>query len=92
MRGLVIKSTGSSYIVRLDDGKDAECRIKGNFRIRGIRSTNPVAVGDYVTVSGEGLEVSGARKMIINDKLYILREGVMYDATGKQVGEVIRNK
>lgn len=51
MRGLVIKSTGSSYIVRLDDGSDAECHIKGNFRIRGIRSTNPVAVGDYVQVS-----------------------------------------
>ena len=51
MRGLVIRSTGSSYIVRLDDGSDVECRIKGNFRIRGIRSTNPVAVGDYVTVS-----------------------------------------
>ena len=50
MRGLVIKSTGSSYIVRMDDGSDAECRIKGNFRIRGIRSTNPVAVGDYVIV------------------------------------------
>ena len=50
MRGLVIKSTGSSYIVRLDDGTNAECRIKGNFRIRGIRSTNPIAVGDYVEV------------------------------------------
>ena len=50
MRGLVIKSTGSSYIVRMDDGSDVECRIKGNFRIRGIRSTNPVAVGDYVKV------------------------------------------
>lgn len=48
MRGLVIKSTGSSYIVRLDDGSDVECRVKGNFRIRGIRSTNPVAVGDFV--------------------------------------------
>ena len=50
MRGLVIKSTGSSYIVRMDDGSDVECRIKGNFRIRGIRSTNPVAVGDWVKV------------------------------------------
>ena len=50
MRGLVIKSTGSSYIVRLDDGSNAECHIKGNFRIRGIRSTNPVAVGDFVEV------------------------------------------
>ena len=50
MRGLVIKSTGSSYIVRLDDGTSVECHIKGNFRIRGIRSTNPVAVGDCVEV------------------------------------------
>ncbi len=50
MRGLVIKSTGSSYIVRLYDGSDVECRIKGNFRIRGIRSTNPVAVGDFVEI------------------------------------------
>lgn len=50
MKGLVIKSTGSSYIVRLDDGSDVECRIKGNFRIRGIRSTNPVAVGDFVEI------------------------------------------
>ena len=50
MRGLVIKSTGSSYIVLLDDGTSVECHIKGNFRIRGIRSTNPVAVGDFVEV------------------------------------------
>lgn len=50
MRGLVIKSTGNAYLVRLDDGSDVECHIKGNFRIRGIRSTNPVAVGDWVEV------------------------------------------
>ena len=50
MRGLVIKFTGSSYIVRMDDGMNVECHIKGNFRIRGIRSTNPVAVGDLVSV------------------------------------------
>lgn len=37
----------------MDDGSDAECHIKGNFRIRGIRSTNPVAVGDYVEVQGD---------------------------------------
>lgn len=47
---LVIKSTGSSYLVWFEDGKTKECHIKGNFRIRGIRSTNPVAVGDRVTV------------------------------------------
>ena len=51
MHGLVIKCTGSSCVVRTDDGTLAECLIKGNFRIRGIKSTNPVAVGDYVTIS-----------------------------------------
>ena len=55
VRGLVIKSTGSSYIVRLDDGSDVECHIKGNFRIRGIRSTNPIAVGDYVEVQRDNV-------------------------------------
>ena len=60
MRGLVIKSTGSSYIVRMDDGTDAECRIKGNFRIRGIRSTNPVAVGDYVVVESQKSKVESS--------------------------------
>ena len=56
MKGLVVKSTGSSYIVRLDDGTNVECRIKGNFRIRGIRSTNPVAVGDYVEVQRDNVQ------------------------------------
>lgn len=50
MRGLVIKSTGSSYLVHFQDGDTLDCHIKGNFRIKGIRSTNPVAVGDYVEV------------------------------------------
>lgn len=48
MRGLVIRNTGSSYTVWTDDGQSRECRIKGTFRIKGIKSTNPVAVGDYV--------------------------------------------
>ncbi len=47
---MVIKSTGSAYGVLLSSGEMAECHVKGNFRIRGIRSTNPVAVGDHVTV------------------------------------------
>ncbi|MBR4843094.1 MAG: ribosome small subunit-dependent GTPase A [Bacteroidaceae bacterium] len=57
MRGLVIKSTGSSYMVLSDDGTMQECRIKGNFRIKGIKSTNPIAVGDYVefTPSDSGM-------------------------------------
>ena len=48
MKGLVIKNTGSWYTVRTDDGQLLDCKIKGNFRLRGIRSTNPVAVGDRV--------------------------------------------
>ena len=56
MRGLVVKSTGSSYIVRMDDGTSVECHIKGNFRIRGIRSTNPVAVGDFVEVQRDNVQ------------------------------------
>lgn len=51
MQGLIIKSTGSSYLVHFPDGSQAECHVKGNFRIRGIRSTNPVAVGDHVEVT-----------------------------------------
>lgn len=50
MQGLVIKSTGSQYLVRLEDATDILCHIKGNFRIRGIRTTSPVAVGDRVEV------------------------------------------
>ena len=48
MKGLVIKNTGSWYQVKTDDGQLVECKIKGNFRLKGIRSTNPVAVGDRV--------------------------------------------
>ena len=50
MRGLVIKNTGSWYQVKTDDGQFIECKIKGNFRLKGIRSTNPVAVGDRVQI------------------------------------------
>lgn len=50
MIGLVIKTTGNGCTVRLDLGEERECYIKGNFRIKGIRTTNPVAVGDYVEI------------------------------------------
>ena len=51
MRGLVIKNTGSWYTVLTDDGQLIDCKIKGTFRLKGIRSTNPVAVGDRVSIS-----------------------------------------
>ena len=56
MNGRVIKNTGSWYVVRTDDCKDYNCKVKGNFRIKGIRTTNPVAVGDIVdiTVNADG--------------------------------------
>ena len=50
MKGLVIKNTGSWYTVRTDEGKDIDSKVKGNFRLKGIRSTNPVAVGDRVNI------------------------------------------
>ena len=51
MRGLVIRNTGSWYVVRTDDGQLVDSKIKGSFRLKGIRSTNPVAVGDYVQIT-----------------------------------------
>ena len=51
MKGLVIKNTGSWYTVLTDDGQLIDCKIKGTFRLKGIRSTNPVAVGDRVSIS-----------------------------------------
>lgn len=74
MRGLVTRSTGSSYTVCTEDGTRVECRIKGNFRIKGIKSTNPVAVGDYVTLqesekSGDPAYITG----IEDRRNYIVR-------------------
>ncbi len=56
MHGIVIKNTGFWYTVRTDDGREVDSKVKGNFRLKGIRSTNPVAVGDGVdiTVNAEG--------------------------------------
>ncbi len=71
MKGLVIKNTGSWYTVLTDDGQLLDCKVKGNFRIKGIRSTNPVAVGDHVTV-GEGNWITE-----IDDRLnYIIRKSI----------------
>lgn len=50
MHGLVIRNTGSWYQVKTEDGRLIDCKIKGNFRLKGIRSTNPIAVGDWVDI------------------------------------------
>ena len=72
MKGLVIKNTGSWYTVRTDDGRDIESKIKGNFRLRDIKSTNPVAVGDRVVIdiNAEGTAFISA---IEDRKNYIIR-------------------
>lgn len=71
--GRVIKNTGSAYIVRMEDsGIELNCRIKGNFRIKGIRTTNPVAVGDIVTVS-EAADDADYITAIAPRKNYIIR-------------------
>ena len=51
MNGLVIKNTGSWVIVRAENGKDIPCKVKGNFRLKGLRTTNPVAIGDRITLN-----------------------------------------
>ncbi len=56
--GLVIRNTGSAYQVLMPDGATVNCKIKGKFRLKGIRTTNPVAVGDHVTVDGTGAETA----------------------------------
>lgn len=78
MHGKVIKSTGSWYVVRTDDGRLVECKVKGNFRLRGIRSTNPVAVGDGVSIKlqtvEEGKEVVAFITEIDERSNYIIRK------------------
>lgn len=78
MRGLVYKSTGSWYDVKLASGKLVKSRLKGKFRIQGIKSTNPVAVGDYVDLQIEkkGDEEMGVIKAIEERRNYIIRKSV----------------
>ncbi len=59
MGATIIRNTGSLYVARLDDGSQVNCKIKGNFRIKGIRTTNPVAVGDHVELfTPEGNDIA----------------------------------
>ena len=84
MKGLVVKNTGSWYTVKTDEGQLLDCKIKGNFRLKGIRSTNPVAVGDRVEVmlavlEGEGTAAQSTTGWItgIEDRRnYIIRKSI----------------
>jgi len=78
MKGVVYKSTGSWYTVKSQQGRFYECRIKGKFRIEGIKSTNPVAVGDHVQfeVETKGDETIGIINKIEARDNYIIRKSV----------------
>ena len=74
MKGIVIKSTGSRITVRQEDGGRLDCKLKGQFRIRGIRTTNPVAIGDkiiYELIPGEN---TGLISEILPRDNYIIRK------------------
>jgi ribosome biogenesis GTPase len=71
LKGLVVKNTGSWYTVRTDDGQLLDCKVKGSFRLKGIRTTNPVAVGDRVEINEEGWITS-----IEDRRNYIIRKSI----------------
>lgn len=78
MKAVVYKSTGSWYHVKAEDGEVYNSRIKGKFRLKGIKSTNPVAVGDHVEIDTEkkGDDTIGIIKEIHDRKNYIIRKSV----------------
>ena len=78
MKGVVYKSTGSWYTVKASDGIFYECKIKGKFRIEGIKSTNPIAAGDHVEfeVETKGDETLGIINKIAPRTNYIIRKSV----------------
>lgn len=78
MKGTVYKSTGSWYSVKAENGVFYECRLKGRFRIKDIKSTNPVAVGDHVyfDIETKGDETIGIIKRIDDRENYIIRKSV----------------
>ena len=91
MRGLVIKNTGSWYQVKTDEGNLIECKVRGNFRLKGIRSTNPVAVGDYVfiTLNSEGTafitEIEDRKNYIIRKATNLSKQSHILAANVDQV-------
>ena len=91
MKGLVIKNTGSWYTVLTDDDQLLDCKVKGNFRIKGIRSTNPVAVGDRVIVNGEGwiTEIEDRKNYIIRKSINLSKQSHILAANVDQALLVI---
>ena len=76
MQGLITKSTGSWYQVQTKDGKRYNCRIKGKFRIKGLTTTNPIAVGDVVDFELEPEQQTGVINKLHDRKNYIIRKSI----------------
>lgn len=74
MEGIVIRSTGSWYIVRTEDGTTVDCRLRGQYRMKGIRNTNPVAVGDRVTIALQKDEPTAVIEEIHERHNHIIRK------------------
>ena len=90
MKGLVIKNTGSWYTVLTDDGQLVDCKIKGNFRLKGIRSTNPVAVGDRVSVSENFIsDIEPRRNYIIRKSINLSKQSHILAANVDQAFLVV---
>jgi ribosome biogenesis GTPase len=81
LKGVVIKSTGSWITVRSQDGIRTECRLKGKFRIHGLRSTNPVAIGDKVEFEKQPDEETGVITLIRERENYIIRKSINLSKT-----------
>jgi ribosome biogenesis GTPase len=73
MDGIVIRNTGSHYVVDVDGVGEVNCKIKGNFRIKGIRTTNPVAVGDHVELGERAADGTAFIVAITTRRNYIIR-------------------
>ncbi len=76
MKGIVTKSTGSRYAVYTKNGSIVNCRLKGKFRLKGIKSTNPIAVGDTVKFDFEKGKETGVITKIFDRRNYIIRKSV----------------
>jgi len=74
LKGIVIKSTGSWYTVKSESGQYIDCKIKGQFRIKGLRTTNPVAIGDHVEFDYLDQEDVGVIRKIEDRQNYIVRK------------------
>lgn len=76
MKGLIIKSTGSWYTVAGSDGINYNCKLKGQFRIKGIRTTNPLAAGDHVLFEAQNDSNEGVISEILPRQNYIIRKSI----------------